>query len=102
MAHVSNHALLRFQERVEMVPLAEARRRIMAHAKAIDTAARMNCTCLRLGDGSRLILEGDVVTTVYGPGRAVFGRQLGLRKRFSFSAVRGCSHQRWKGNDDEE
>lgn len=61
---VSNHAVLRYQQRVERLPAREIRARIREHAPAIEKAAAFGCSCVILGDGVRLKLHGDTVATV--------------------------------------
>lgn len=68
MIHVSRHACQRFIERVKPCSYAEARAAILASARAIETAARFHCAIVKRGDGSRLVLEGDHVVTVYAAG----------------------------------
>jgi hypothetical protein len=81
MIHVSIHACERFIERGHpSCSLEEARAEILSHSKAIECAARFACEVVRLGDGSRLILKGERVVTVYEAGafprqcRSPFGR----------------------------
>jgi hypothetical protein len=63
MAYVSDHAVLRYLERVKGIDV-EAVRAEIARAP-IDTAAAIGCDTIKLGNGARLKLQGDVVQTVY-------------------------------------
>ena len=65
MIFVSPHAVQRFQERVQPLPWDEAKAAILSHAPAIEKAAAFHCEVVRCGDGSRLILDGHQVVTVY-------------------------------------
>lgn len=67
MIHVSRHACQRFTERVAPCSVAEARAAILAHARALETAAGFGCEIVRCGGGERLVLQGDTVVTVYPP-----------------------------------
>jgi hypothetical protein len=61
---VSRHAVERYQERIEAVTKAEARSRIRSAAVAVHQAAAFGATVVRMGDGTKLILEGTCVVTV--------------------------------------
>lgn len=65
MIHVSPHAVERFQERVAPLPFDEAKAAILAHSPALEKAADFHCEVVRCGDGSRLVLDGHRVVTVY-------------------------------------
>jgi hypothetical protein len=65
---VTAHAIQRFMERVAPVGWDEARAAILSHASSIEVAARFNCAIVKLGDGSRLALDGERVVTVYARG----------------------------------
>lgn len=62
MAYVSDHAVLRYLERVEGIDIEAVRRKLSVDA--VDTAAAFGCGTVVLGDGTRLKLHGDVVSTV--------------------------------------
>lgn len=64
MAYATDHAVLRYIERVLKVDV-QAIREMLANP-AVDTAAKIGCTTVKLGDGTRLKLQGDVVSTVLG------------------------------------
>ena len=65
---VTQHALLRYQERVERVSLREARKRIMACERAIRSAAAIGCTRVKMmPTRAMLILCGLTVVTVGEP-----------------------------------
>lgn len=65
MITVTPHAIARFQERVAPCSVETARERILAASHAIGVAAKFGCEVVRLGNGARLILEGEKVVTVY-------------------------------------
>jgi hypothetical protein len=69
---VTQHAVSRYQERVEPVSEQIAREVIEAAFPAIAKASEFGCPCVVLGNGARLMLQGDVVATVL-PKR--FGRK---------------------------
>jgi hypothetical protein len=60
---VTRHACQRYQQRVEPVTQRVARERIVAHA--LEAAVAMGAKLVKLGDGSRLVLDGCTVTTVF-------------------------------------
>lgn len=62
--HITNHAILRYQERVAPVSLEVARSAIEGSAKVIAQAAAFGCDTVVIGNGARLVLDGDVVVTV--------------------------------------
>jgi hypothetical protein len=64
MCQVSDHALLRWIERVEGIDVEAIRARIASHASLIDAAANIGCDTVKLGNGARLKLKGRVVATV--------------------------------------
>lgn len=67
---VTRHAVERYQQRID--PAAnddEAREAILSHAAAISIAASFGAPCVKLGDGSRLKLAGNVVVTCIGPSK---------------------------------
>lgn len=66
MIQVTNHAVQRYQERVEHLPARSIRALIRTHACAIETAAGFGCDTVICGDGTRLKLKGRVVATVIG------------------------------------
>jgi hypothetical protein len=66
MIHVTPHAVERFIERVAALPWDEAKAAILSHERAMETAVDFHCEVVRCGDGSRLILDGHKVVTVYG------------------------------------
>jgi hypothetical protein len=65
MIRVTAHAIERFIERVVPCSFDEAREAILSHARAIEKAAEIKCAIVKLGDGSRLVLDGTTVLTVY-------------------------------------
>jgi hypothetical protein len=73
MIYIHPHAVTRFQERVAPVSYDDARAEILSHAKAIECAASFGCQIIKLGNGARLIIDGENVITVYA--RKVLPRQ---------------------------
>ena len=68
MAFVTQHAAERYVERVNPeLTVEQAKAAMMASARAIDTAAAFGASCVRLGNGARLMLQGDVVVTIKTP-----------------------------------
>lgn len=65
MAYVSDHAVLRYLERVKGVDIEAIRAELAS--PAVDTAVAIGCDTVKRGDGSRLKLVGHVVQTVLGP-----------------------------------
>lgn len=63
--HVTDHAIERYLERVEHCPWEDARARL---ERATKSAAAFGCRVVKLGCGSRVVLEGDRVVTVYPRG----------------------------------
>jgi hypothetical protein len=64
MCHITDHALLRYLERVKGIDVQAARLEMMAAENAVHTAASMGCDTVKLGNGARLKLHGDIVSTV--------------------------------------
>lgn len=62
MAYVSDHAILRYLERVCGVDIEAIRAQMTS--PAIDQAAAFGCDTIIRGDGSRFKLHGDIVVTV--------------------------------------
>jgi hypothetical protein len=60
--HVSNHAVLRYQERVAPVSMEQARE--ILSSPAIQRAAEFGATYVRLGTGQRVVIQGQTVVTV--------------------------------------
>lgn len=73
MIRVTAHAIQRFQQRIFACSFEEARAAILSHTRALEAAVRFGAEVVRLADGSRLILEGNAVVTVYE--RGCFPRQ---------------------------
>lgn len=61
MAYVTDHAVLRYLERHCGVDVEAIRRELTV--KGIDTAAEFGCATIKLGNGARLKLQGDVAST---------------------------------------
>jgi hypothetical protein len=70
MAEISDHAVIRFLERVYGVDIDAVRRQMQS--PALDAAVRIGCRTVKRGDGTRLKLRGHVVTTVLSPGMLPF------------------------------
>lgn len=64
MPHVTDHAVLRWLERVAGVNVEAIRAHLTVHG--IGTAASIGCDTIIMGDGTRLRLRGDTVVTVLG------------------------------------
>jgi uncharacterized protein (UPF0254 family) len=62
VSYVTDHAVLRWLERVAGVDVEAVRRHLSVDA--VDTAAKIGCGTVIMGDGVRLKLTGDVVSTV--------------------------------------
>lgn len=60
--HISDHALLRYLERVKGVNMAAIRAEMLS--PALTAAVAIGCNTVKLGCGARLILHGHVVQTV--------------------------------------
>jgi hypothetical protein len=74
MIHVTRHAADRYLERVDgRLTLAEAIEALSS--PAIQRAAQFGATCVRLGTGQRIVLEGSSVVTVLPADN--FRRQIG-------------------------
>lgn len=62
MAYVSDHAVLRYLERVHGIDIEAVRAEMMV--PGVDAAIAFDCDTVKLGNGARLKLVGDVVQTV--------------------------------------
>jgi len=62
MAYVSDHAVLRYLERVCGIDIEAVRTELTT--ATIDTAAGFGCETIIREDGSRMKLHGDVVATI--------------------------------------
>jgi hypothetical protein len=60
--HVTNHAVLRFQERVEFVSIEEVRERL--NSPVIQQAAEFGAPYVRLPGGQCVLLQGHTVITI--------------------------------------
>lgn len=76
--HATLHAVERFQQRVENVTDAEARRRLSS--PTIRKAAEIGCTAVKLPGGQRVIIENNTVITVH-PRMRIKRRRYGRRER---------------------
>jgi len=66
---VTGHAIERWIERINpRATWAGAEAAIRSHSLAIRRAALVGCTCVKLGEGMRLILDGARVVTVLPKG----------------------------------
>jgi hypothetical protein len=64
MCFITDHALLRYLERVKGIDVQGARLEMLASETVINTAANIGCDTVKLGNGARLKLHGDIVSTV--------------------------------------
>lgn len=64
MSHVTDHAVLRWLERVAGIPVEAVRQHLSVNG--IDTAAAIGCDTVKMGDGVRLRLSGSTVVTCLG------------------------------------
>jgi hypothetical protein len=69
MSIITDHAVLRYLERVHHVDVEGIRAHL--NVRGIDTAAEFGCSTVILGDGGRLKLRGAVATTCLAPKRYV-------------------------------
>lgn len=66
---VTEHAARRWIDRVHPgICQDDAMAEIASHGAAIRAAACFGSTCVKLGCGARLVLEGEAVVTVLAPG----------------------------------
>ncbi len=63
---ITNHAVQRYQERVECLPAPIVRARLREHRSAVKKAADFGCDTVICGDGIRLKLASTTVLTVIG------------------------------------
>jgi hypothetical protein len=63
VSRVTDHAVLRFLERHHGINVEAIRG--MLNVPGIDIAAGFGCATVKLGDGSRLKLKGDVACTCF-------------------------------------
>lgn len=71
MTYISDHAVLRYLERIKGIDI-DAIRAEMA-TPGVEVAPRLGCVTVVMSNGARLKLTGDVVSTVHRP-RRVKGR----------------------------
>jgi len=91
---VTWHAIQRWIERVEPgLTLAEAREHIMAHSRALEAAASIGCSSVRLSCGSRLILDGHKVVTIYPPQPRILHSRQRSGRMLSWCAVKSRKHR---------
>lgn len=63
MAHVTDHAVLRYLERHHGIDVEAIR--LSMNVRGIDVAAEFGCATVKLGNGARLKLRGDVACTCF-------------------------------------
>ncbi|ANI79020.1 hypothetical protein [Sphingobium sp. EP60837] len=63
---VSDHALVRYIERVHGYDLTPIREMMLTNA--VRTAAQMGCRSVKLGCGARVMLRGHTIITVLAKG----------------------------------
>lgn len=69
--HITHHAVDRYRERVEpALTFDQAMASLRTHERAVCVAAGFGCDTVKLGNGSRLILDGLSVVTVLAPRQA--------------------------------
>jgi hypothetical protein len=61
MAEISDHAVLRYLERVKGVDIEAIRAEMQS--PALDAAAAFGCSTVIMGNGARLKMQGSVVVT---------------------------------------
>lgn len=63
--HITRHALDRWIERVEpTADDAKARASIMSYGKVLELAISLKACGVKLGNGAKLVLEGNSIVTV--------------------------------------
>ena len=78
MIHVTNHAILRWQERIDASATQEqAKAIILGASRAIETAAKFGCDTVRMGCGAKLVLQGNIVVTVLARSSINMSRRAG-------------------------
>lgn len=65
MCYVTDHAVLRYLERVEGIDVEAVRKKLSL--AAVDKASAFGCDTIVMGNGARLKLHGNVVATVLEP-----------------------------------
>lgn len=60
--HITGHAIMRFQERVQNLPEAEVR--TLLSCRAVQAAIAFGCEHVRLATGHRLVIDNGAVVTV--------------------------------------
>lgn len=68
---ITNHAILRYQERIAAVGIGEARRRILEHETVLTIAADFGAPVVRNSDGVRFVIKNGAVVTVLAPGMPI-------------------------------
>lgn len=63
MSHVTDHAVLRYLERHHGIDVEAIR--VSMNVAGIDVAAEFGCATVKLGNGARLKLRGDVACTCF-------------------------------------
>jgi hypothetical protein len=64
MCVLTDHAVLRYLERVWGIDVPGCRAEMIAAGAAVDVAAKFGCGTVKMGNGARLRLVGDTVVTV--------------------------------------
>jgi hypothetical protein len=72
MCIISDHAVLRYLERVWKIDVEAARSEMMTAGHAIDVADGFCCDTVKMGNGARLKLKGSTVVKVL-PKRGLHG-----------------------------
>jgi hypothetical protein len=64
MCQITDHAVLRYLERVWNVDVEAAKAEMLTAGPMVDAAASFGCDTVKMGNGARLKLKGEVVATV--------------------------------------
>lgn len=64
MCQLTDHAILRYLERVWHVDVEGAKAEMLTASNAVETAAMIGCDTVKLGNGARMRLAGNTVVTV--------------------------------------
>lgn len=85
--HVTNHSIIRYQERVSPVSIDEARR--ILSSEMIARACAFGARFVRLGTGQRIVLEGYSVVTVLPREHSAASMTMERDWKFKREAVNG-------------
>lgn len=68
MCTVTDHAVLRYLERVWHIDVEKAKAEMLNAGAMVDAAANFGCDTVKMGNGAKLKLRGRTVCTVLGKG----------------------------------